>query len=66
MLSRRGFFGLFGKATLAVASAKIPIASSVAKIFTTPPVPPVTKIAEKYGWVCVTINGERRYLPFWN
>jgi len=55
MLSRRGFLGLFVKATLVVAAARIPLVSPVAH-----------KIAVKCGWFAITVNGQRRYIPFFH
>jgi len=53
-MNRRGFFGLLAKATLVVAASKIPLLSPIA-----------CKAAEKYGWLAITINGEKRFIPIW-
>lgn len=53
MLNRRGFLGLFMKATLMVAAARIPLVSPVAH-----------KIAVKHGWFAVTVHGKRYYIPY--
>lgn len=54
-MTRRGFLNLFSKATLGIAAAHIPIVSAVAK-----------KLASKCGFIAVTINESRVYIPFWN
>jgi hypothetical protein len=53
-MNRRGFFGLLTKAMLAVAASKIPFVSPIA-----------CKAAEKYGWLAITINGQKCFIPIW-
>lgn len=55
MLSRRGFLGLFTKATLVIAAAQIPLVSPIAQ-----------KVAARFGWLAVTINEQQYYIPYWN